>query len=487
MEKLIVSNFLNIKYIELDIGKINILIGPQAQGKSIIAKLVYFFQSFWHDYCTFLYSDEQKILDQVLLDKFREIFPDYSWTEQSFKISYFFKEYEITLVFDSKNNAQQGLIINYSSFQEIGNDFREYKEICEKVYDECINDLFNNQSKQIEQIAMQNIEEFLIELKKKFPNLTLQEQSSLSQDYLTKFKDYSLVETKEILKNSMEFKQMKNERFKEYILTKSLKNYQDTINQKVFFIPSGRSFYSFLKENIFSLVDKFQFEYFMKAFGNIYNRSDTKYEYQNRTKKDNYNSMIDRLTERILKGEYTYEQEIDFISSKDGRKTRLIDASSGQQEVLPIIVLLSAFGLADDNCFFFIEEPEAHLFPAAQNDIVNLISLIYNLTGKKHSFFLTTHSPYVLTAFNTLIQADNTYKKIIAENRLNQLSDLFKIVPENQIIDLEDVRVYSLENGEIKSIINTDNQLIDANIIDEISNCTGEQFDKLLDLEFNNG
>lgn len=66
------------------------------------------------------------------------------------------------------------------------------------------------------------------------------------------------------------------------------------------------------------------------------------------------------------------------------------------------------------------------------------------------------------------------------------MPELFKIVPENQMLDINDVRVYSLQNGEIESIINDENQLIDANVIDEISNCTGEQFDQLLNLEFNN-
>ncbi|GFE67559.1 hypothetical protein [Chroococcus sp. FPU101] len=77
MEKLIVTNFLNIKHIELEIGKINIPIGPQAQGKSVVAKLVYFFKSFWDDYRN-LYDAKQDLEDfeQVILVLFKDIFPE---------------------------------------------------------------------------------------------------------------------------------------------------------------------------------------------------------------------------------------------------------------------------------------------------------------------------------------------------------------------------------------------------------------------------
>ncbi|WP_157871760.1 hypothetical protein [Gloeothece verrucosa] len=44
--------------------------------------------------------------------------------------------------------------------------------------------------------------------------------------------------------------------------------------------------------------------------------------------------------------------------------------------------------------------------------------------------------------------------------------------------------MYTLENGELKSIINQENKLIDTNIIDEVSNKISEEFEKLLDLEF---
>jgi SpoVK/Ycf46/Vps4 family AAA+-type ATPase len=50
MQKLTVKNFLTLKDIQIDIPKINIIVGPQAEGKSLIAKLIYFFKTFVRDY-----------------------------------------------------------------------------------------------------------------------------------------------------------------------------------------------------------------------------------------------------------------------------------------------------------------------------------------------------------------------------------------------------------------------------------------------------
>ena len=106
-------------------------------------------------------------------------------------------------------------------------------------------------------------------------------------------------------------------------------------------------------------------------------------------------------------------------------------------------------------------------------------------TEKKHKFFITTHSPYILTAFNNLIQAGNTLKALREKPEQNDLLEaLFKIVPENQTLDINDVAAYTIKNGMIESLINEENNLIDTNIIDEVSNEFSQVFEKLIELEF---
>ena len=136
---------------------------------------------------------------------------------------------------------------------------------------------------------------------------------------------------------------------------------------------------------------------------------------------------------------------------------------------------------------------QTHLFPASQRTIVEIFAAIYNLFKKNTGYFITTHSPYILTAFNNLLQAENTYRtimekftanKIDAEKKDEQLKALDKIVSANKRISFDDVSVHLVKNGKAKNIANRENRLIDANDIDEESNRMASIFDSLLDISF---
>ena len=91
MERLIVDNFLNLKHIDIDVAKINIIIGRQAQGKSVLAKLVYFFKQLpdWlkndiYEIYNPKIKDQESIVKYYLMQLFIKIFPKYSWKNQNF-------------------------------------------------------------------------------------------------------------------------------------------------------------------------------------------------------------------------------------------------------------------------------------------------------------------------------------------------------------------------------------------------------------------
>ncbi|WP_229424113.1 AAA family ATPase [Moorena producens] len=46
VEKLTVKNFAGIDELEIEVKRINIVIGPQASGKSVCAKLLFYFKNF---------------------------------------------------------------------------------------------------------------------------------------------------------------------------------------------------------------------------------------------------------------------------------------------------------------------------------------------------------------------------------------------------------------------------------------------------------
>ncbi|MBF0473444.1 MAG: AAA family ATPase, partial [Nitrospirae bacterium] len=132
---------------------------------------------------------------------------------------------------------------------------------------------------------------------------------------------------------------------------------------------------------------------------------------------------------QLLNGNYEIIKDEDYISLNDGRYISVATASSGQQEILPLMMVLAWFIIIRRKLGYtlYIEEPEAHLFPTSQKHIVELISSVFNISNKPPlQFFITTHSPYILTSFNNLIQAGILQSKLPPE----KLDELYKIVPK---------------------------------------------------------
>jgi hypothetical protein len=96
-------------------------------------------------------------------------------------------------------------------------------------------------------------------------------------------------------------------------------------------------------------------------------------------------------------------------------------------------------------------------------------------------FFLTTHSPYILTSFNNLIEAGIVRDK--AKGDAEKLKKLYEIVPKEQILNPKDVTAWTLHDGIAENIMDKETGLINGDEIDDVSDETAEQFGKLLDLE----
>ena len=64
------------------------------------------------------------------------------------------------------------------------------------------------------------------------------------------------------------------------------------------------------------------------------------------------------------------------------------------------------------------------------------------------------------------------------------MNELSRFIDENLYLHFENISAYSLSNNKAKSILNKENNLIDANYIDDVSNDIANIFDKLLDEEY---
>ena len=87
MEKLIIKNFAGIKYLEMELNKINIILGPQASGKSISAKMFFYFKSFFEEIRQAIEDNKSKrLIDKEQLNRFITYFPKESWPNKDFSI-----------------------------------------------------------------------------------------------------------------------------------------------------------------------------------------------------------------------------------------------------------------------------------------------------------------------------------------------------------------------------------------------------------------
>ena len=224
--------------------------------------------------------------------------------------------------------------------------------------------------------------------------------------------------------------------------------------------------------------------------------------------------------ERILDLPVTYQyntsSQEDKIKLDNGKELDLTVASSGVQSLTPLYVMLryltSGFYMTAqsnveqsiikenlrnivkteqstlseeirDNIVdsilthhhtdLYIEEPEAHIYPSTQKSFV--YSMAEMLNGeKKHSCFISTHSPYILTAFNNLILA--------GEKIYGARDEVQKIISEEQTLSYDEVAAFEMKDGEAHCIMDADFRLISADAIDNASIEIGNDFDYLLNL-----
>jgi hypothetical protein len=421
-EKLIIKNFAGIKELELEVKRINILIGPQASGKSVCAKLLYYFKNFvWEIWSTVENQQTKRNLDLNYSKTFEEYFPVDSWGKHDFFIRY--EVADIFIVVSRKQDIKSRISLNYSDF-----------------------------------------------FKKEFVDLrSLVRKANNSYSDMGESEPFDLYLTGRLLR----------ERWADS-LSASLGK-EGAFTQ--LFIPAGRSFFATLESNIFSFLSiSNALDPFLRAFGSTYESiKNTRISKDKFEERKDIQSEVNRLVEKALCGKHVREKGRDFLEISDGRLISVSHSSSGQQETLPLTIMLAALPSLTASRFgqtVYIEEPEAHLFPDAQRNVIELIATVFNYRKEQLQFFITTHSPYILTSINNLLQAGLIYED--AEQDI--LFQLEKIVPRYKALNPADLSAYLLESGHGKSIICPDTGLIDAKAIDSVSDDLAIQFDKLLDL-----
>ena len=125
----------------------------------------------------------------------------------------------------------------------------------------------------------------------------------------------------------------------------------------------------------------------------------------------------------------------------------------------------------------YLEEPEENIFPKTQYQLVKWLVQMMNVSAD-NSISMTTHSPYILSSLNNLIQAADTVSKDL--RNADVIKD--KILGSNAFIDYDSISVYAMMDGRVKNIKDEELRLISQSALDSVSDDISEDFSKLLEL-----
>ncbi len=179
-----------------------------------------------------------------------------------------------------------------------------------------------------------------------------------------------------------------------------------------------------------------------------------------------------------LGASYEYQHKSNFVKQNE-QSFMLEESSSGFQSIIPTLVVLEHYASQTnkENNLFVIEEPELNLYPSMQKKFVEHI--VEKLQQTEDKIILTTHSPYVLTSLDNLIQA---HQASLAQP--DKKSAVQALVPENYWVNYDDVACYYFKDGTCVSTLDTENKSIGPSNIDDVSEALGQVFEQLLDIKY---
>ena len=434
MHKMNIQNFGPINNCTFVLSDFTILIGPQSSGKSTVTKLVYFFLNIRDEFVDFILDtiDDQK--DTISVNDFnkrlRRRFVEF-WGPTPLKSNvYIHYEY------------------NDNAWIEIKLDSVKHKfvttTLCQNIVDE-LYDSFNT-------------------AKNVLVNAGTQSGSKLFTTTKNIYNDRSRGEIIENIRNK----------------SKLLFN----IEKELLFIPAGRSLLSTLSDQL-QFIHPHQLDYTMRTFIERINLTKSFFgkssediirERQALGNTGIWFSAIKKVSlmiRKILKGEFIHDKDGGKLYVDKNTYTKINFASSGQQESIWILLSLFLVVLDKVDALVFIEEPEAHLFPIAQKDIVELMCFLSKTLGT--SFVVTSHSPYILSSLNNHI-----YASVLGDKYNDKVSE---ILPENTWLQKNKVDGYFIDNGTLTSLFDSELNMLKTELIDSASDIVNNEYNKLFDIE----
>ncbi len=374
-EVITVKNFMVIKEATMKCGDITVLVGEQATGKSLLAKLRYFFWNY-----------QGGLWRSVLLHSVRGLKGDCT----------------------KEHREEQTKIFNelFPNIKNVKNDFALFFESGD----------------------------ISISIKKDKKNSEIKiEHSKGLKNFIKGFQDIA------------------NKNHHDGSITISSTEFDGLSIPSVLYVPASRLFFATIQDNPFQFFDKktYSFDSLLRKFGNFWvnQKKDFSDEFKNpKRDKDWFKDAS-----KVLAGSYTHRNDIDYIKTTWGETVELKDASSGQQEVLPLLSAIYAFPQkTEKNQLLIIEEPEAHIYPLSQRILIKMIAEVAR--EKDCKVMITTHSPYIPACVNNEI--------LVAQNKNKAMT----------------ISAYHFYDGEAHDIYHEKQHVIDVDKLDEVSDQIADEY-----------
>lgn len=431
-KKILIRNFGPISNCELEVNDFILFIGEQASGKSTICKCIYFFRAMRDDILSYLVE---------------------SINNRSFD--------KIPRVLNKRNRRR---------FIDFFGPSRHLEKTYLRFYYSHVNHIEITLSPKDRNVTTNYSRDMLTSLKR------LEEKAKIFCDNLSKDDDGLFGTHVQLVEKRAFYQELRFE------LNKIFDD-----DSELVYIPAGRSLLSLLSDQLFT-ISLANLDYITSQFLKIIQEEKINF-------KDGIDELILRkkqttvepinkkmvglakvILRNVLKGEYINDTsgEKIILDNQSNKFVKINYASSGQHESIWILYMIFSWILNQKKIFVVIEEPEAHLFPVAQRELVNLIALFFN--HNSNQVLITTHSPYILTSINNLLYAYKVGQ--IKETAVN------KIINKEYWLNIRRVSAYFLEsNKQLQSVIDDEIDLVKAEEIDNISSIINDEYQNIYNLE----
>lgn len=423
IRRLTIKNLGPIKNCEIDLSKMMVLDGPQAAGKSTIAKAIFFFRTVKNSLTNLFFSSEGwsdpvviQSAQYALLQKLRRIFDLNIWNDDT--VLAFEYNPDVKIEITRGKTTLHNVIKNFD-----GHLIKFSDSITNCLFEQMKNEKFSKSKTKIE-------------------------------------KEFEL-----LFEDNQEIVYIPAGRSMLSILSESLSH--------IFFNfdDSQKNMIDYCTTDYINRVTKVK-----PTFKTI----EGSYSFEENFKMDTFTlSFIQEKMWQILQGKYKYlngEEFLQLFLKGDKKDVQIKFASSGQQEVLWILNLIYYYLMRQKSTCFIIEEPEAHLYPNTQKEIAEYITMAL---AENNECVLTTHSPYILGTLSNLLDA----QRLMDEGY--NISSLLK--KENltsaQLLRHSDFSAYFVDNGTLQNAVDEDNGLIKNELIDGASDKINGFADDLMYLE----